>query len=300
MSDWDGIDEFISVATTGSFTRGAQKLGVSTTHVSRSVMALEQRLGAQLFHRTTRSVRMTDTGHVFFEHCERIAQDRDEAIALISDRNDPQGELRVTCSTAMGERFVAPIIRRFAMRHPRLTVSIELSNGVIDLVGEGYDLAVRTGTITDPRLIATRVASRTLYTCAAPSYLASSGRPRAVEELSNHECIAGTASTWHFRHEDGDLTHKPKGRFRCNSGHAVIEACVAGLGICQLPDFYILPYLKHGMVELLLEDAQPDDEPIWAVYPQRRHLLPKVQQAVDCLLHELGPAMNRPRPSIKS
>ena len=292
MSAWDGIDEFISVATLGSFTRGAQALGMSTTHVSRSIMALEQRVEAQPFHRTTRTVRLTDTGRAFFERCERIAQDRDEAIALIGDRSAPQGELRVTCSTAMGERFVAPIIRRFAAQHPKLTVSIELSNRIIDLFGEGFDLAIRTGSITDPRLIATRVASRSLYTCAAPSYLASAGRPTRVEALENHECIAGTAAAWHFKIGGQEVGHRPKGRFMCNSGHAVMEACVSGLGICQLPDFYVLPYLKHGMVDLLLEDAQPDDEPIWAVYPQRRHLLPKVQQVVDCLAHELGPAMN--------
>lgn len=294
MSSWDGIDEFISVARTGSFTRGAQSLGVSTTHVSRSVMALERRLEAQLFHRTTRNVRLTDTGSAFFERCEQIARDRDEAVALISDRNEPQGELRVTCSTAMGERFVAPIIRRFAMQNPRLSVSIDLSNRVVDLAGESYDLAVRTGIINDPRLIATRVASRTLYTCAAPSYLASAGRPWHVGSLAEHECIAGTAATWHFKSNNQEVIHKPKGRFRCNSGQAVIEACIAGLGICQLPDFYILPYLKHGMVELLLEDVQPEDEPIWAVYPQRRHLTPKVQQAVEWLRREFGPAMNKP------
>lgn len=300
MSSWAGIDEFISVATTGSFTRGAKALGVSATHVSRSIMALEQRVQAQLFHRTTRTVRLTDTGRAFFERCERIAQERDEAIALISEQSEPQGELRVTCSTAMGERFVAPIIRRFAMRHPRLNVSIELSNRVMDLVGEGFDLAVRTGAVNDPRLIATQVATRTLYTCAAPNYLASAGRPSSVEELEGHECLAGTAPTWHFKVDGQEIIHRPRGRFRCNSGHAVMEACIAGLGICQLPDFYILPYLQHGMVELLLEDIQPVDDPIWAVYPLRRHLLPKVQQVVDCLLHELGPAMNRPKQDERS
>ena len=294
MSQWDGIDEFLSVATSGSFTAGARALGMSTTHVSRAIMALERRVEAQLFHRTTRAVRLTDTGQAFFERCERIAQERDEAIALICAHNEPQGELRVTCSTTMGERFVAPILRRFAGQHPRLSVSIDLSNRVVDLAGEGYDLAIRTGVVADPRLIARRVASRTLYTCAAPSYLNGAGRPERVEDLADHACIVGTAATWHFRHGDGEIVHRPQGRFRCNSGHAVIEACVAGFGICQLPDFYILPYLKHGMVELLLEDVQPDDEPIWAVYPQRRHLLPKVAQAVELLERELGRAMNRP------
>jgi DNA-binding transcriptional LysR family regulator len=292
MSRWDGIDEFVSVAVAGSFTNGAKALGMSTTHVSRAIMALEQRVQAQLFHRTTRTVRLTDTGRIFFEHCSRIARERDEAIALIGERTEPQGQLRVTCSTALGERFVAPIIRRFAMQHPRLSVSIELTNRVTDLIGEGFDLAVRTGTTTDPRLIATQVASRTLYTCAAPSYLTSAGRPMSVEALNEHERITGTATTWHFQVDGEPVVHKPQGRFHCNGGHAVIEACVAGFGICQLPDFYILPYLRHGMVELLLEDFQPKDEPVWAVYPQRRHLLPKVQRVIDCLAHELGPAMN--------
>lgn len=291
MSDWDGIDEFIAVATTSSFTRAAKAIGMSPTHVSRAIIALEQRVQAQLFHRTTRTVRLTDTGRVFFERCERIAQERDEAIALIGEQGEPQGELRVTCSTAMGERFVAPIIRRFAMPHPKLNVTIDLSNRVVDLVAEGYDLGIRTGTVADPRLIAVRVASRTLHTCAAPSYLARAGKPKVVADLEKHECIAGTNTTWHFGDGAKSLVHQPKGRFRCNSGQAVIEACVSGLGICQLPDFYIPPYLKHGMVERVLEHFQPEDEPIWAVYPQRRHLLPKIQGVVDCLQHELAAAM---------
>lgn len=291
MSRWDGIDEFVAVATTGSFTRGAKMVGMSPTHVSRAIMALEQRVGSQLFHRTTRTVRLTDTGRVFFERCERIARERDEAIAAIGESDEPQGELLVTCSSAMGERFVAPIIRRFAMHHPRLSVTIDLSNRIVDLVAEGYDLAVRTGVVDDPRLTATRVAARTLYTCAAPSYLARRGRPGAVGDLAGHECIGGSSATWHFSADGQEVAHPPQGRFRCNSGHAVVEAAISGLGICQLPGFYILPYLKHGMLELVLDDLRPADEPIWAVYPQRRHLLPKVRMVVEALSHELGTAM---------
>lgn len=292
MSNWAGIDEFIAVATTNSFTRAAKAIGMSPTHVSRSIIALEQRVQAQLFHRTTRTVRLTDTGQVFFERCERMAQERDEAIALIGEQNAPQGDLRVTCSTSMGERFVAPIIRRLAMHHPKLNVTIDLSNRVVDLVGEGYDLAIRTGHVSDPRLLAVQVASRTLYTCAAPSYLARVGKPLKVDDLGSHECIGGTSAEWHFRVDGAETTHRPKGRFRCNSGHAVIEACISGLGICQLPAFYILPHLKHGMVERILEDCQPDNEPIWAVYPRRRHLLPKIRDVVRALEHELAATMS--------
>jgi DNA-binding transcriptional LysR family regulator len=293
-SRWDGIDEFLAVAHAGSFTRAAQHIGMSATHVSRAIMALEQRLETQLFHRTTRTVRITDTGRAFLDRCERIVQERDEAFALVNEKLEPQGELRVTCSTTMGERFVAPILRRFAMQFPRLKLTVELTNRVIDLVAEDFDLAIRTGQTTDPRLVATRVASRTVFTCAAPDYLARHKRPDSIEQLSTHECIIGTSSIWHFEREGSEVVYSPVGRFRCNSGHAVIEACVSGLGICQLPDFYILPYLKHGMLELILDRFQPSDEPIWAVYPQRRHLLPKVQQAVEALRHDLAPMMNRP------
>lgn len=292
MSQWDGIDEFIAVATTGSFSRAAKAIRMSPTHVSRAIIALEQRVQAQLFFRTTRTVRLTDTGRVFFERCARIAQERDEAIALIGEQGEPQGELRVTCSTAMGERFVAPIIRRFAMHHPRLNVTIDLSNRVVDLVGEGYDLGIRTGAVSDPRVIARRVASRTLHTCAAPSYLARAGKPARVDQLAAHELIVGSSDAWHFRVGDQDVAHYPRGRFRCNSGHAVMEACISGLGICQLPDFYILPYLRHGMVDLILTDCQPADEPIWAVYPQRQHLSPKVRAVVEILELELSSVIN--------
>lgn len=291
MSRWDGIDEFIAVASAGSFTRGARAIGMSPTHVSRAIARLEQRVQAQLFHRTTRTVRLTDTGRVFFDRCRRIAQERDEAIALVGEQGEPQGELRVTCSTAMGERFVAPIIRRFAMEHPRLNVTIGLTNRVIDLVGEGYDLAIRSGSVTDPRLIATPVATRTLLCCAAPAYLARRGAPDSVEALAGHDCIIGTGATWHFSVEGQPVIYRPEGRYRCNSGYAVIDACIAGMGLCQLPEFYVLPHVERGAVVPVLEAFVAADEPIFAVYPQRRHLLPKVQAAVERLRRELAAEM---------
>ncbi len=292
MSGWDGIDEFVAVATAGSFTKAAKAIGMSVTHVSRSIIALEQRVQARLFHRTTRTVRLTDTGQAFFERCWHIIRERDEAMASINEEGEPHGELRVTCSIAMGERFVAPIIRRASMPYPKLNVTIDLTNRIVDLVGEGYDLAIRTGIVTDARLTGKRVASRKLFTCAAPDYLSRTARPMSVDDLQRHDCIVGTSAIWHFNVDGQDVLHRPKGRFRCNSGQAVIEACVAGAGLCQLPDFYILPYLKHGMVSLVLEDIQPEDEPIWAIYPQKQHLLPKVKLVLDAMQHELGSMMN--------
>lgn len=297
MSGWDGIDEFVAVATTSSFSKAAHAIGMSPTHVSRSISQLEQRVQTQLFHRTTRRVSLTDAGRVFFEQCQRMAQERDEAIGLIGEQGEPQGDLKITCSTTIGERFVAPIIRRFAAQYPRLRVSVDLTNRVVDLVGEGFDLAIRTGDVSDPRLIGTRVASRRFYTCAAPDYLARMPIPKHVSELVGHECIRGTSATWHYRIDGQDVLHRPQGRFQCNSGQAVIDACVGGFGICQLPEFYVLPYLHHGMVRLLLEEQRPDDEIIWAMYPRRRHLLPKIRLAVEALKLELDAAIHPDRRS---
>ncbi|MBZ9649805.1 LysR family transcriptional regulator [Sphingobium sp. 3R8] len=293
MHRWEGIDEFVAIAAAGSFKAGAEALGLSTTHMSRAIAALEARVQAPLFHRTTRTVRLTDTGRVFLDHCSRIVAERDEAIAMISEGGEPQGDIRITCSTAMGERFIAPIVRRYASSHAKLRISIDLTNRLVDLVGEGYDLAIRTGQLAESRLIGTRIASRRLHTCAAPAYLDRQGRPGKPGDLSRHECLVGTSPLWRFQRGGRAESIRPKGRWRCNSGGAVAEAAIAGMGVCQLPEFYLLPHIASGALEEVLDDFRPDDEPIWAVYPQRRHLLPKISGLLDLLRAELPAALAR-------
>ena len=286
-SGWSGIDEFVAVAKAGSFTGGASALGVSTTHASRAIARLEARLDTRLFHRTTRAVSLTNTGRAFFEQCERIVTERDDAVASISERGDPHGELRLTCSTAMGERYIAPIVRQFCEQHPKLRVTIELTNRVVDLIGEGIDIGIRTGQLTDPRLTRTRIAERSLLTCASPAYLRDHGTPAAIEELMGHECLVGTATHWRFQRDGSEHLFQPHGRFQCNSGTAVVEAAVAGFGICQLPEFYVLKHLASGALVPLLDHCRPPNEPIWAVYSERRHLLPKISRFVELLKQEL-------------
>lgn len=293
MGKWEGIDEFVAVATANSFFGGAEALGMSTTHMSRTIAKLEARVQAQLFHRTTRTVRLTDTGRIFLDHCQRLIMERDEAIALINERGEPQGELRVTCSTAMGERFIAPLVQDFAAEHSKLSVTLDLTNRIVDLVTEGYDLAVRTGQLADSRLVGTRIASRRLYTCASPAYLDRKGRPRRISDLREHECLIGTSTTWHFKRRNGtDEIYRPRGRFRCNSGGSIAMAAEKGMGICQLPDFYVLPLIAKGTLEATLVEYVPADEPIWAVYPERRHLLPKISVLVEMLRIRLPLVMN--------
>jgi len=280
------------VETAGSFAGGARALGLSTSHVSRAIARLENRIQTQLFFRTTRKVTLTDTGRALVEQFRRIIQERDDAFATIGDGGELQGELRLTCSTALGERFVAPIVRRFAAESPDLRVIIELTNRLVDLVAEGFDLAIRTGHLSDSRLIGTRVASRRLYLCGSPAYLDRRGRPGTIADLSRHECLIGTAGTWHFRADGIDHVFRPKGRWRCNSGAAVVDAALADMGLCQLPEFYVLPHIETGELETVLDDVRANDQPIWAVYPQRRHLLPKVRKLVERLRQELGPALD--------
>lgn len=288
MSRWDGFDEFVAIANSGTFSGAARSLGLSTSHISRAISRLEERLQAQLFFRTTRRVTLTETGRALLEPCRQIIEDREEALAMVVEGGEPQGELRLTCSTTLGQRFVAPIARQFAMDFPKVQVSIDLTNRLVDLIAEGFDLAIRTGSLADSRLVATRIASRQLYTCASPDYLARNGRPMHITALAHHECLIGTATTWHFQVEQQEQHFRPQGRWRCNSGTAIVEAAIAGMGLCQLPEFYVLPHLASGELQTVLDDVRIGNEPIWAVYPQRRHLLPKVRLLVDRLREQLG------------
>lgn len=280
ISAWDGIEEFLAVARAGSFSGGAQSFGASTTHMSRAISRLETRIDAQLISRTTRSFHLTDTGRIFLENCQRLVDEREEAIAAISAKGEPRGSLKLTCSYALGEQFVAPLVREFAQNYPALSVIIDLNNDIVDIVTQGFDLAIRTGHLEDSRLIATRIAEREMMTTASREYISLHGKPAVISDLSAHDCLVGSASRWYFQNGQ---SFRPRGRWKCNSGTAVMEACLAGMGICQLPAFYMKDHLAAGRLQEVLVEEKPDNEPIWAVYPTRRHLSPKVSLLVNHL-----------------
>ena len=290
MRDWIGIEEVVAIADAGSFAGAARALGTSTSHVSRSVAKIEQKLQGELFHRTTRKVGLTDLGRTLVEHFRRIIQDRDEAMAWASGNGEPHGEIRISCSTALGERFVAPIVRRFAQQFPAVSVTMDLSNRMVDIVAEGYDLAIRTGQLGDPRLTGVRLASRKLILCAALDYVERRGLPQSIDALGEFDCLVGSAQIWHFRDQGQEIMYRPAGRWRCNSGVAVLDAVLAGMGICQLPEFYLKDHMGRELVELLPEHRVAD-EPIWGAYSRRRHLTPKLQRLIARLAEELGPAL---------
>ncbi|MCP1620705.1 LysR family transcriptional regulator [Pseudomonas sp. SLBN-26] len=284
MNRWEGLDEFIAVAETGQFTAAAQRIGLSSSQVSRQIARLEERLQTRLFYRSTRKVALTEAGQTFLQHCQRLVDARDEAMRAISDlTGEPKGLLRMTCAVAYGERFIVPLVNAFMARHPQLRVDIELSNRPLDLVHEGLDLAIRLGRLQDSRLVATRLAPRVMYLCAAPSYLERYGRPHSLSELARHNCLVGSSDQWTFQQDGKEQSLRVQGNWRCNSGQAVLDATLRGFGLCQLPDYYVLDHLKSGELVSLLEQHRPPNTAVWALYPQQRHLSPKVRQLVDAL-----------------
>lgn len=293
MSGWDGIDEFVAVAEAGNFSRAAERLRVSSSHVSRSVARLEDRLQARLFYRTTRKVSLTESGRAFLARCQRLAEERDEAFLAVGDlqgdvQGDVKGLLRMTCATSYGEQFVVPLVNDLLERHPQLSVEIELTNRTLDLVQEGFDLAIRLGRLTESSLVATRIAPRVMHLCASPAYLERHGTPDRLAALAAHQCLTGTADNWLFDDGGREWLFRPRGRWRCNSGYSVLDAALRGFGLCQLPDYYVKAPIADGRLVALLDRHRPPNTAVWAVYPQKRHVPPKVHAAIRHLKEGLA------------
>ncbi|MEM1114659.1 MAG: LysR family transcriptional regulator [Pseudomonadota bacterium] len=281
---WDAIEAFVSVVQHRSFSRAAEELGVSRSHVSRQITRLEDRLDAQLLLRTTRNVSTTEVGNAFYLRCQDIVGslvDAEQAVVDLQER--PRGNLRITVAGAFGEDFIAPAAISFMQQHPAVAVELNLSNRLIDLMSEGYDLAIRAGTLQDSSLIARRIGARRLLTCAAPAYVERYGSPPNVHALANHNCLVGTLQTWRFRENKRNFDLPVSGNWRSNNGRALIHAAVAGLGIAQLPSFYLEEHFRSGSLIPVLEEFNPTDTGVWAVYPQNRHLSAKVRLFVKHL-----------------
>ena len=284
MSGWDGLDEFLAVAETGGFSKAAERLRLSTSQVSRAVAQLEERLQARLFFRTTRRVSLTETGQILLTHCQRLQEEREEAFQAIGDvQGSPKGMLRVTCSVAYGEQFVMPLLNDFLEQHPQVHLEMELTNRTVDLVHERFDLAIRLGRLGDSAMVARQIAPRRMFLVAAPAYLEQRGTPHSLSELAAHRCLIGTSETWVFSNNGADWLFRPRHHWRCNSGHAVLDATLRGFGLAQLPDYYVRDPLRSGRLVSLLPEQQPPGQGVWALYPQRRYLSSKVRLVVDHL-----------------
>jgi DNA-binding transcriptional LysR family regulator len=256
--------------------------------VSRQISALEKRLNIKLFYRTTRKVSLTEEGRVFYQHCRSVLDGLDAAERAITNlQSKPQGKIKLTAPVAYGEKQILPLVNNFIKQYSDVEVSAYLSNRQIDIVEEGYDLAIRLGKLSDSTMMAKKLGKRTNYLCASPQYLEKQGVPHSISELSQHSCLLGTLDYWHFRESDREKSIRVTGRLRYNNGYSLMDAALKGLGIVQLPDYYVQQRIESGELVTLLDNYRAPDEGIWAIYPQNRHLSPKIRLLVDYLAEQL-------------
>jgi DNA-binding transcriptional LysR family regulator len=288
MVKWEGISEFVHVAETESFTQASKKMFISTAQVSRQISALEKRLNIKLFYRTTRKVSLTEEGRVFYQHCRGVLDGLDEAERAITNLQiKPQGKIKLTAPVTFGEQKILPLVNNFMKKYQDVEVSAYLSNQQFDLVEEGYDLAIRLGKLSDSTMMAKKLGKRTNYLCASPEYIDKYGIPLSLSELNKHSCLLGTLDYWHFTDSARERNLRVSGRLRYNSGVSLADAALKGLGIVQLPDYYVQEYLKSGELVSVLDNFREPDGGIWAIYPQNRHLSPKIRLLVDYLAEHI-------------
>ncbi len=281
---------FIEVAAIGSLSGAARKLKMSQTMATKHIAALEQHLGVKLFHRSTRRLSLTETGRNYLESSERILAELDAADSAVSaDRFEPRGTLRVSVPVSFGARQIAPLMGEFTRRHPHLTVELGLNDRLVDLADEGWDLAIRIGTLDSSSLIARKLTPCRTVVAASPAYLKAHGKPKKAAELSSHNCLGYTLSQmagtdhWPFG-PNGEKLVPVGGNLRSNNGDALRAAAVAGQGIIYQPTFIVGDDLRAGtLVALNLDTPTYEFAGIHAVYLPDRNPPAKLRAFIDFL-----------------
>ncbi|MGU3577019.1 LysR family transcriptional regulator [Brucellaceae bacterium C25G] len=282
---------FVRVADTASFTQAADRLGITRSAVGKSITRLEENLATRLVHRTTRSVKLTEEGRLFYEHALRILCEVDDATAMLAERNQiPKGRLRLDIPTAFGRLHVLPLLQKFMAEWPELEADVTFSDDYCDLVSDGIDVAVRIGGPTDSGLIRQVLAPHHLITCATPAYLEEHGTPQSLDDLQRHQKIvftyANTPVPWRYKLGNEQRDMAVQGKLRLDNTEAIRDAVMNNLGIAQLGAFLVGEDIRNGKLIPLLQDLCREEMPIAAVYPTRRHVSPKVRRFVDMLRKE--------------
>ena len=281
---------FMSVADEGSFVAGGRAAGLTRSAAGKAVSRLEDRLGVRLFNRTTRSLSLTEEGRLFHEHGLQVLAAVQEAEASVSARTGkPRGLLRVTVPDAYGRLVVMPIVKSYLDAWPDVQVEISFTDRQVDLIEEGFDLAIRIGNAAaDSRLVSRVVATYEAVLCASPAYLSKRGRPKGLDDLHDHEGLVFSSrsrrQSWRFRAVDeGWVTASIRGRLRLDSGQAIRDAALAGQGIAYLPSFLVEADLSERRLRRVLPELQAEQVTVSAIYPTRRLLEPRVRHFLDHL-----------------
>jgi DNA-binding transcriptional LysR family regulator len=294
MDRFDAMDKFIRVVEAGSISGAAGRLGVAKSAVSRRLRELEEHLGVELFHRTTRKMTLTESGRMYYHQAVRILDDVHEAEAVTSQAHGQlSGTLKVALPMSFGLLHLGPAINEFIQAHPHIEFDLDFNDRSVDLIQEGFDLAIRIARLPDSSLIARRLASMEAVLCASPAYLERHGTPQQPEDLVQHRCLVYSLipnyETWHFRDADGKLhTARIHSYIKATNGEYLRDAAVSGLGVSLVPSFIAYRDIERGALVPLLTEFRPPQLDIHALYPPTRHLSHRVRAFVDFLVQRFA------------
>ena len=291
MRDLNALRVFVRVAQLKSFKAAAASLGLTSSAVSKSIARLEAEVGVGLLQRTTRSVGLTEDGAIFFDNCKQILGEVERAELLLSRATaGPYGRLRIHMTEGLGRRVVFPTLGAFLKQHPSLTMNVELSDRVVDLASEGFDVDIRIGDVADSRLIARLLGHLSFVVCASPAYLKRHGEPKKPEDLDHHNCLAysqihtGRLREWQFQ-ENGKVYGKTvSGNLHASNSEALLVAAISGLGIVSVSQFIARDAIAARKVKPVLTKYAAPGPPVHAVYLKGQHVSPKVRALVSFLL----------------
>jgi len=292
--DLNDIVVFTKVVETKSFTGAADALGLPKSTVSRKLAQLEERLGVRLVQRTTRKLALTEIGEAYYERCARIVADIMSAEQLVTDmQSTPRGRLRVTSSVDFATRWLGAIIAEFLGQHPEINIELEATDKVVDLIEDGFDLALRFGQMPESTLIARRLCAVSLIACASPAYLSRRGAPRQIEDLDDHDHVLFTPAsrnqTWTLVHGDAAYEFGRPARFASNNFGAVLTETLAGGGIALVSDFMVAEHVASGALVRVLPEWATRPTEVHAVYPAREKLPPRLSLFLEHLAQSLNP-----------
>ena len=284
----EDIQAFVAVADAGGLTPAAGRLGVSKSIVSRRIARLEKTLRARLLARTTRGTTLTEAGATFHEHATRIAAEADAARDAIASDGKVRGRLRIAMPLSFGATTFAPVLAELATRHPELEIQSSYSDRVVDLVTEGFDAAIRLGTLAENNLIARRIVTFGGRLVASPSYIARRGAPKTPDELHAHEHVARVNDEWPLLHGEETIKFHPRARFTADNGAALVPAVLAGLGVALLPNFLIADHVEKGELVVVMPDYPMPEAGVYVVRPPGGSAPCKVRVLIDLMVERFG------------
>jgi len=291
---FDGMVLFTQVVNSGGFTAAALVNNHSTSYISKEINKLESRLGTRLLNRTTRKISLTAEGEAFFKQCEQMIIDAEQALGILNQTNmAPRGLLKISCPVGFGMSYLGKVFSQYATLYPEVQLDLDLSDRRVDIVQDGYDLAIRaTDQLNDSSLVCKKFSSFKLKTVASHGYIKKYGMPKSPEDLINHHCIsyrnAKTPTKWEYETLTGNrISVDVPPTILCNNAEMEVMFILEDRGICRLPEFYLQKELEQGKLVVLFEDYKEKDIDIYALYPSKKHLSAKVRKFIDLLTEHI-------------